>query len=153
MMRAIAQVATSSCNYMQSCNHATHQIYMILLVLVFFVVYCFTSLTILLSTFFCLIMILTRCDIAQGSMNVFILYFQAVSTYVHIFPSTFYRFRPQTFFVSFYGLWNLDFFRAIYNYYILPPFCISPRMNTLQVVSLDYVVALYPLCFTAVLIV
>ncbi len=34
---------------------------------------------------------------------------------------------------------NLDFFRDVY-----PDFCLHPRMNVLHVVSLDYIVALYP---------
>ena len=105
----------------------------------------YLSLVILLSTFFCLILILLRFDITQASMNAFILFSQAVSSFVYIFPSFFiYPSRLEMFFISFYGLWNLDFFRAL-----LPPFCISPKMNTLLVISLDYIVALYPLFFTA----
>ena len=42
--------------------------------------------------------------------------------------------------VSIYGIWNLDFFR-----YILPPFCISNELTTLQTVALEYCIAIYPL--------
>lgn len=38
------------------------------------------------------------------------------------------------------GIINLDFFRLQYS-----PFCIHPRSTTLQVLILDYVIALYPL--------
>ena len=38
------------------------------------------------------------------------------------------------------GIWNLDFFRLVYT-----PFCLQPHTNTLQVLALDYVVAVYPL--------
>ena len=40
----------------------------------------------------------------------------------------------------FYGIWNLDFFRLAF-----PLLCLHPSISTLQVISLDYVVALYPL--------
>lgn len=38
------------------------------------------------------------------------------------------------------GFWNLDIFRYVY-----PSFCITPEMSILQVMSLEYIVALYPL--------
>ena len=43
-------------------------------------------------------------------------------------------------FGTFYGIWNLDFFRSVYD-----PFCLHPSLTTLQVISLDYVIAAYPL--------
>ena len=39
-----------------------------------------------------------------------------------------------------YGVWNLDFFRSVYK-----PFCLHPSLSTLVVMSLDYLVAVYPL--------
>ena len=39
-----------------------------------------------------------------------------------------------------YGIQNLDFFRLAF-----PPLCLHPSITTLQVISLGYVVALYPL--------
>ena len=44
---------------------------------------------------------------------------------------------------TFYGIWNLDFFR-----YFIPPVCISSDMSTLHALALDYVVAIYPLLLT-----
>ena len=41
---------------------------------------------------------------------------------------------------SVYGIWNLDFFRLVYK-----PFCLHPSLTTLQVMSLDYIIAAYPL--------
>ena len=54
--------------------------------------------------------------------------------------------------LSFFEIWNLDFFRPLYS-----PFCIHPDMTTLQVLALDYLVAVYPLfliflTYTAVLL-
>ena len=39
-----------------------------------------------------------------------------------------------------YGVWNLDFFRSVY-----PPFCLHRTLTALQVLSLDYIVAVYPM--------
>lgn len=40
---------------------------------------------------------------------------------------------------SFVGFFNLDFFRNVYPY-----LCLHPKLNILHVVSLDFVIALYP---------
>ena len=50
-----------------------------------------------------------------------------LSPYVQIFGSVF-------------GMWNLDSFRSVYK-----PFCLHHSLTTLQVMSLDYVIAAYPL--------
>ena len=42
--------------------------------------------------------------------------------------------------IGIYSIWNLDFFRSIY-----PPFCLHPNMSALGVLSLDYLVAIYPM--------
>ena len=41
---------------------------------------------------------------------------------------------------AFLSIWNLDFFRLVYT-----PFCLHPKTSTLQVLSLDYIIAAYPL--------
>ena len=38
------------------------------------------------------------------------------------------------------GFWNLDFFR-----YLVPPFCISSNLSTLQALNLEYIHVIYPL--------
>ena len=45
---------------------------------------------------------------------------------------------------SFFGIWNLDFLRLVYT-----PFCLHPHTNTLQVLALDYIIAIYPLLLIA----
>ena len=42
--------------------------------------------------------------------------------------------------ITLFSLWNLDFFRGVYD-----PFCLHPNATTLQVLALDYIVAVYPL--------
>ena len=39
-----------------------------------------------------------------------------------------------------FGIWNLDFFKLLYT-----PFCLNPNATTLQVLSLDYIIVVYPL--------
>ena len=39
-----------------------------------------------------------------------------------------------------YGIWNLDFFRTVYE-----PFCLHESLTTLHVIALDLVIAAYPL--------
>ena len=41
---------------------------------------------------------------------------------------------------AFLSIWNLDFFRLAYT-----PFCLHPNASTLQMLSLDYIIAAYPL--------
>ena len=43
-------------------------------------------------------------------------------------------------YMSFFSIWNLDFFRMLY-----PPFCLHPNTSTLQTLFLDYITAAYPL--------
>ena len=47
---------------------------------------------------------------------------------------------------SLYGCWNLDFLRMFY-----PPFCLHPKMTTIQALALDYVLAIYPLVLLGVI--
>ena len=47
---------------------------------------------------------------------------------------------------TFYGVWNLDFFRTLYK-----PSCLHPSLTTLQGISLDILVAGYPLVVIIVL--
>ena len=42
--------------------------------------------------------------------------------------------------VSFYGIWNLDFFR-----FIIPPFCVSPQIKPVHIYFLYFISAIYPL--------
>ena len=46
---------------------------------------------------------------------------------------------------TFYGMWNLDFFRLQYT-----PFCLHPVTTTVQMLALDYIIAVYPLVLLVV---
>ena len=47
---------------------------------------------------------------------------------------------PSRSILSFFMIWNLDFFRVLYS-----PFCIHPDMSSIQVLALDYMIGVYPL--------
>ena len=118
----------------------------------------YISLTMLPTTLLCIVIIIFRLDATSVSMNIFISFCQLFISGVNFYsspslqhitnlsftePKNFKYFAIGIF--TFYGLWNLDFFR-----YLVPPFCISNKMTTMQVIALDYTVALYPLILTAV---
>ena len=61
------------------------------------------------------------------------------SIYHNHYEKTWVGYGSDTFFALF-GIWNLDFFRMLYT-----PFCLHPNTTTLQVLSLDYIIAVFPL--------
>ena len=42
--------------------------------------------------------------------------------------------------VALFSIWNLDFLRSVYT-----PFCLHPKLSTMQVIALDYLIAVYPM--------
>ena len=107
------------------------------------------------TTILCLLVIVFQFHITSAEMNAFVFLCQMITCastlansymYVHYTAdSTASHFLVVTI-VTFFGIWNLDFFR-----YFLPPFCISSDMTTLHTLALDYVVAIYPLVLTVVI--
>ena len=79
-------------------------------------------------------------------MEAFVTYAQTVATPANariVLEANMIEYNPSTTFVaqiilSLYGVWNLDFFRTL-----LPPICL--KINTLQALALDYLIAFYPL--------
>lgn len=51
------------------------------------------------------------------------------------------RMFTMNFIIAFFSIWNLDFFRSVYE-----PFCLHPKLNAMHVVTLDYLIAVYPMC-------
>ena len=106
-------------------------------------------------TVFSVIVITFRVSATSGSMNAFILVSQISSTPVIVRPlntpvhcyNAIYSYRCYIFRILFslYGIWNLDFFRLLYE-----PFCLHPSMTTLQVLALDYAIAIFPLALIVI---
>ena len=104
-------------------------------------------------TAFCLVIIAFRISGAKPPMSTFILVSQVMSAPQYILltlePIRSYRSSIVPgkihslcwqLFVTFFGLWNLDIGRALY-----PPICLSQNMSALQVMSLEYITASFPL--------
>ena len=94
-------------------------------------------------TLFYFTVIIFRISATSGSMIGYVTVSQMVATYslVKLYQS--FSHSTQSFLgliVMLYSIWNLDFFRSLY-----PPFCLHPKLTSLQVLMLDYLVAVYPM--------
>ena len=110
----------------------------------------YLAVSLLPPTLFFIVIVTCRVRVTSGVMNAFVLQCQILSlpatirSYLLGFElqygsgSTVFHMVTVTF--TFYSMWNLDFFRALY-----PPFCLQPETTTLQIFALDYVIAVYPL--------
>ena len=114
----------------------------------------YVSAALLPPTAFLLLIIMLRIKITYGTLNWFIFFSQVVSfpfivrsvlssTKASRLPRIFYTYTKL--FFSFYGIWNLDFFRPF-----MPGICFS-SLNTRQAIALDGVIAVYPLLFLVIL--
>ena len=97
-------------------------------------------------TVFYLIILIFQISFTSAPWTAFVLYCQlAVASVATSFDPSSYEVSSiiyvYTAIISFYGIWNLDFFR-----YIIPPFCVSPGLRIIHVVFLSYVSDFYPLC-------
>lgn len=97
-------------------------------------------------TVFIVLLLVLQLSPTRPDMKAFILFAQIATLtlslnyeppYKHIFNS------KAPFLVKIikaaYGFWNLDFFRSV-----VPPFCVSPHLNNLEVLSLQYMSVIYP---------
>ena len=93
-------------------------------------------------TFFLLIVFYCRISVTSAQFNAFIFYSQIISVPhgirnilngLHGWSTMFVQIAA-----TLYGIWNLDFFRTLF-----PGICLD--LSSLQILTLDYVIALYPL--------
>ena len=96
-------------------------------------------------TLFYFTVIIFRISATSGSMIGYVTVSQMVATYSLIkLYLTQADVQSEQMFVRIiamlYSIWNLDFFRSLY-----PPFCLHPKLTSLQVLILDYLVAIYPM--------
>ena len=100
------------------------------------------------TTILFLVVLIFQVRITSGPMNAYIfacqLMVSAIDFQSSICKSTSPFNRVAVLIVgTTYGIWNLDFFR-----YLISPFCASEQLSPLHVVTLEYVVAFYPLLLT-----
>ena len=97
-----------------------------------------------LATVMFLVVIICQIRITAAPMNALIFVCQVIVSIINADPLMFTDASKPVyltyFLLTIYGVFNLDFFR-----YIIPHFCISSTMTTLQALSLEYIVAFYPL--------
>ena len=95
-------------------------------------------------TIFFIVVISTGVSVSSPQLDAFVVYSQTIATPSNVrmvleatkhYPSTA---LPSRVVGTLYGIWNLDFFRTL-----LPPICL--KTSTLQALSLDYIIAFYPL--------
>ena len=93
-------------------------------------------------TIFLCVVIVFRISVTSPSMNVPVLCCQLLSSPPYsMFVLQWTRDTHTVYYIKFlstlYGIWNLDFFRSL-----IPPICLP--LNTMQMMALDYLVAVYP---------
>ena len=107
----------------------------------------FVAMALLPLTVFYVAVLILRISALSPNLDIFILFCQLISApgsmrlyglYLPRMPLTLRRLTQLI--LSLYGVWNLDFFRTMYT-----PFCLHPDLTSLQVLILDYAVAVYPL--------
>ena len=104
-------------------------------------------------TVFSAAIILLHVSATSQFLHGYILFCQLLSlpTLLRLFVNShsYMRYENTRWFLNVYtsivGIWNLDFFRLMYE-----PFCLHPHMTVVQSLTLDYLVALYPLLMVAV---
>ena len=103
-----------------------------------------------LTVFFALVIVF-NISITSGPAKAFVFYSQIITL-----PTLMYTIQEQinllvndnsalgslllNVYVLPYSIWNLDFFRSV-----LPPFCLTPSLSTIDVMALAYISALYSL--------
>ena len=105
-----------------------------------------------LTVFLCMVVLL-RISVTSPSMNVLVFFCQMLALPVslrYLLQQSRHHHSLTIIKILFtlYGIWNLDFFRSV-----VPPICLP--LNIMQIIALDYLVAVYPLvllvCFYVLL--
>ena len=101
-------------------------------------------------TIFFVAILFFRVNITSAPMVAFVFFSQViVATFLN--NGTSLKFENPTAYTlvlimaTFYGFWNLDFFR-----YILPPFCVSTELKHIHIILIDCISAFYPLCLICI---
>ena len=97
-------------------------------------------------TVFFLVFLILDVNVNSGGLTGFIYFSHTVMTTIFFFPSliTLPQIRigywPLQILLALYGVWSLNFMQ-----FLIPPFCVSTGLTTLQLASLGYVSSVYPL--------
>ena len=97
-------------------------------------------------TIFFLLILILDINVHSGRLTGFIYFSHTIITTTFFFPflilipQTLFGYWPLQILLTLYGIWNFLFLQ-----FLIPPFCVSTRLSTLQLVSLGYVSSVYPL--------
>ena len=106
----------------------------------------YTAVSLLPVTAFFAFVIIFRISATSPKLNGYILSTQILSSPPNM-KALFMAHPPlpvKVMVSALFSIWNLDFFRLVYT-----PFCLQSHTNSLQVMALDYIIAVYPLILTA----
>ena len=103
----------------------------------------YVSIAFLPLTLLYLLCVIFRVSATSPQLNTYVIMCQTYATPIYLRFLVQITKKEKTFplvqtLATVYGIWNLDFFRTV-----IPPICLP--LNTLQILALDYLVALYPL--------
>ena len=98
------------------------------------------------QTIFFVVTVVSRTSVTSGLMVGYVTVSQLLATSIELrFKAVEVLHTKAKVLYTVYGIWNLDFFRALYT-----PSYLNVDLNPLAVISLDYVVAVYPMCLIMV---
>ena len=112
----------------------------------------YTILLLLTTTASFLTFLLFNINVHSGNLTGFILFSHTIISNVSFFPSLIslsqplFGYWPIHILFSLYGVWSLNSLQ-----FLIPPFCVSPHLTTLQLISLGYIPSLYVLLLCAVI--
>ena len=103
------------------------------------------------STLFFLVIIIFRVNVNSGSLTGFVFLSNIIINTVYFYPVQIMLMQhlagywPVNIVIALYGIWSLELLHLL-----IPPFCVSSSLTTLQVISLGYISALYPLLLSVI---
>ncbi len=86
-------------------------------------------------------------DLTSAAVNGFIFFSQVFQPIFSIYGNKWYMENIGRFYSASYDIWNLNFFKSFRSL----DYCIHSDMKTIQVIALEYIVALYPLFLIGIL--
>ena len=93
-----------------------------------------------------MVLLVVNINVHSGALTGFIFFVHTVTSTVFFFPAivtlpkSLFGYWPMHSLSGFYGIWTIDFIQ-----FVVPPFCVSTSLTTLQLVSLGYVSSVYSL--------
>ena len=105
-------------------------------------------------TVFYITIITFRISVTSGNLNGYVFFSQVITSplYMKLFTSALHTKEhfnhngmPIKIIYTLYSIWNLDFFRLLYK-----PICLYSHSSAQHVISMDYLIAIYPMFLIAV---